>query len=127
MQKEFVMKTLMKKIAFSTLILGVTGIVSAVGAVEMPERGPIPFGVYDTDKNGMVSEDEFYAARGTRMEQRAKEGYLMRGAASAPDFSEFDTDNDGQLTKEELENGQMRQMQKRRAKGMGLGQNQNLK
>ena len=39
----------------------------------------------------------------------------MRNAANAPDFSVFDTDNDGKLTKVELLEGQNKQKRKNRA------------
>ena len=45
----------------------------------------------------------------------------MRGAASAPAFSKFDTDGDGQLSKDELATGQTAQMENRRSMGMGQG------
>lgn len=88
---------------------------------EMPVRGPIPFAAYDQDGNGFVSEAEFNTVRGERKESRAAEGRPMRGASSAPAFSAFDTNGDGQLTQDELKAGQMVQMEKRRAMGMDQG------
>jgi Ca2+-binding EF-hand superfamily protein len=103
-------------IAFGTSIVPMT-----VQSEEIPARGPIPFAAYDKDGNNLISEEEFYAVRGERMAKRAAEGRLMRGAANAPAFSQFDTNSDGQLTADELTAGQQAQMQKRRGMGMGQG------
>jgi len=88
---------------------------------EIPARGPIPFAAYDKDGNNLISEEEFYTVRKQRMAKHAAEGRPMRGAVNAPAFSQFDTNNDGQLTAEELAAGQQAQMQKRRGMGMGQG------
>jgi len=88
---------------------------------ETPVRGPIPFADFDKDGNSFISEEEFNAAREERMATRAAEGRPMRGAASAPAFSEFDINSDGQLSRDELAAGQKAQMEKRRATGMGQG------
>jgi len=87
----------------------------------VPARGPVPFAAYDSDNNGFISEEEFNTVRGERMAKRAKEGRRMRGAASAPAFSEFDTNGDGKLNKGELTAGQKAQRGKRRGMGMGQG------
>ena len=103
-------------ITFSSVLLPVSA-----QSEEIPARGPIPFDVYDKDNNGLVSENEFNAVRGERMSTRAAEGRPMRGAASAPSFSEFDTNGNGQLTRDELAAGQRAQMEKRQGMGMGQG------
>jgi hypothetical protein len=57
------------------------------------------------------------------MQQRADDGFPMRNAGNAPEFSEFDSNGDGMLTSEELSTGQQAQMMnKRGGKGMGQGQ-----
>jgi Ca2+-binding EF-hand superfamily protein len=88
---------------------------------EIPTRGPIPFATYDKDNNNLVSENEFNTVREERMSTRSAEGRPMRGVAGAPSFSEFDTNGNGQLTREELAAGQNAQMEKRRGMGQGLG------
>ena len=109
------MKSFTKNIMLSLIVIGSMSVVPAVlSAEEMPDRGPIPFGVYDADKDGFVSEKEFYDARAVRMEKKAKQGMPMRNAANAPDFSSFDTDKNGKLSKLELLEGQNKQMQKKR-------------
>ncbi len=118
------MRPLFKKITLSMIAVMLLGAVPAVvQAEELPDRGPVPFHLYDKDGNNLISEDEFYDVRAKRMQKRADEGFPMRGAANAPDFSEFDGNSDGTLTPEELSAGQQAQMNKRRgAKGKGQGQ-----
>jgi Ca2+-binding EF-hand superfamily protein len=102
------------------LVLLVSGFLAiSAQAEEIPQRGPIPFAVYDADGNELISEEEFFSLRGKRQVARSKEGRQMRGATSAPAFSKFDTDGDGQLTKDELAAGQTAQTGNRRAMGMG--------
>jgi len=83
---------------------------------EMPERGPIPFEVYDQNGDGYVSAEEFAATRNQRIEEKAREGYPMRGLKEhgAPSFEAFDRDGDGKLNREELQAGQMQRWQERR-------------
>jgi Ca2+-binding EF-hand superfamily protein len=90
-------------------------------AEEMPVRGPVPFATFDKDGNGLISEQEFHATRARRMAGREAEGRPMRGAASAPSFTELDTNADGQLTQDELAAGQQTRMEQRRGMGMGRG------
>jgi len=118
------MRPLLKEITFSMIAVMLLGAVPAmVQAEELPDRGPVPFHLYDTDGNNLISEDEFYDVRAKRMQKRADDGFPMRNAGNAPDFSEFDSNGDGTLTPEELSAGQQAQMNKRRgAKGMGQGQ-----
>ena len=92
-------------------------------AEELPARGPVSFADFDQDGSGFVSEEEFNSVRGERMAARAAEGKQMRGAASAPAFSDIDTDGDGQLNPDELATAQKAHMEKHRAmhKGQGAG------
>jgi hypothetical protein len=91
-------------------------------AAELPDRGPIPFQSYDRNGDNVITEAEFDGVRAERMQKRAEEGYPMRRAGSAPAFSEFDADGNGQLTREELRAGQTKMMQERRGqRGMGPG------
>ena len=120
------MKSLIKIVKVSLVVASSLSILSTIAiAQDLPERGPIPFTSYDKNKDGTVSEDEFYNTRAIRMSKKASQGMPMRNAANAPDFSVFDANNDGKLTKVELLEGQNKQMQKNRAnrgqwqKGMG--------
>lgn len=82
-----------------------------LNAADMPARGPVGFKVYDTNKDGFISEDEFNAVKAARMSANAEAGMPMRNAANSPDFSSIDTNKDGKITPEELEKGQRQQMQ----------------
>ncbi|MDD2383155.1 MAG: EF-hand domain-containing protein [Sulfurospirillaceae bacterium] len=84
-------------------------------------RGPMSFSVYDTNKDGVISEEEFYAVKAARMQNKADAGMPMRNAGNSPDFTFFDTNKDGKITPEELQKGQATQMQNR-PKGMGRAQ-----
>ena len=108
-------------IAFAIIFLPISAHSEAT-----PDRGPIPFAAYDKDGNGLISEKELSAVRAERMSTSAAEGRPMRGAASAPSFSEFETNKDGQLTQDELAAGQKAQMEKRRSMGMGMGQGRGM-
>ncbi|MGB6019329.1 MAG: hypothetical protein WBF77_07005 [Sulfurimonadaceae bacterium] len=118
------MRPLLKEITLSVIAVMLLGAVPAVvQAEELPDRGPVPFHLYDKDGNNLISEDEFYDLRAKRMQKRADDGFPMRNAGNAPDFSEFDSNGDGMLSPEELSAGQQAQMSKRRGtKGKGQGQ-----
>lgn len=116
------MRPLVKKITSSLIaFMLVGGISAALQADEIPDRGPVPFSLYDTDGDNLISEDEFYDLRAKRMQKRADDGYPMRNAGNAPDFSEFDTDGDGMLSPQELTAGQQAQMSSKGGRGMGQG------
>ena len=87
----------------------------SLAAQDMPSRGPIPFSEYDANRDGFISENEFNDARAKRVSARANQGMPMRNAANAPDFSFFDVDKNGKISKTELLEGQNRQMLKNRA------------
>ena len=59
---------------------------------------------FDRNGDGRVSQSEFDAARAERRNQRAAQGYPMRGAAYAPSFSDIDADDDGNISADELNN-----------------------
>ncbi|MCU7800716.1 MAG: EF-hand domain-containing protein [gamma proteobacterium symbiont of Lucinoma myriamae] len=126
-------ETLMSKntiLFLSTCILTLFFSIQILYAGQMPQRGPIPFYIYDIDSNGYISQDEFNTRRGQRMENRAAQGFPMKNMASEPNFMQFDTDKDAQLNPDELARGQQ-QMQKRRGMGqnqgcMGMRQRQNM-
>ncbi|MDA7817688.1 EF-hand domain-containing protein [Sulfurimonas sp.] len=108
------MKNLIKNMKLSLLVISTLTMASTAIAQEMPSRGPIPFGIFDANKDGSITESEFYDARAIRMKQKADQGRPMKNAANAPDFSVYDTNNDGKLNKLELLEGQNKQMQKNR-------------
>jgi len=99
-------------------------------AEPLPQRGSIPFHLYDINSNGSISQDEFNTIRGLRMESKAAQGRPMQNMTSEPNFNQFDTDNDGQLNPDELAQGQQMQRQKRwkerQGQRMGMGQGRGM-
>ena len=93
----------------------------------LSQRGPISFDIYDTNKDGLVSEKEFYDARAKRMTMRAEQGMPMRNAGNAPEFSQFDANKDGKLSKVELLEGQNAQMQNKRSNRGQKGNGKSMK
>lgn len=110
------MKYFFRYIAILSVVLG-----TSFAADAMPQRGPMGFSAYDTNKDGVISEDEFYAVKAARMQSKADAGMPMRNAGNSPDFEFFDTNKDGKITPAELQKGQAAQMQNR-PKGMGRAQ-----
>jgi Ca2+-binding EF-hand superfamily protein len=119
------MKNLFKTIKLGFLVAGSLSVITtALIAEDLPNRGPIEFSSYDTNKDGFISEKEFNDIRAKRIEQKTSSGMPMRNAANAAEFSTFDTNKDGKLTEVELLNGQNKQMQNNQ-KNMGMGQGMN--
>lgn len=108
----------------SFLLMALTPL--AMGSQEVPSRGPIPFEAYDKNGNNQISEDEFHQARSARMSAKAAAGKPLRGGANAPSFSSFDTNKDGQLSRQELASGQKAQREKRQGIGQGKGQGRGM-
>lgn len=69
------------------------------------------FESFDLNSDEMISEKEMEEVREKRMEQKASEGKMMKNIGNQPMFSEIDTNNDGNITKEEFLNHQMKQRQ----------------
>lgn len=100
----------------AALIASTSWAVAQADEKSMPERGPIPFETYDQNGDGYVTAEEFANTRNLRIEEKAREGYPMRGLKEqgAPAFGAYDRDGDGKLTREELQAGQMERWQERR-------------
>ncbi|MBL3619177.1 MAG: EF-hand domain-containing protein [gamma proteobacterium endosymbiont of Lamellibrachia anaximandri] len=60
------------------------------------------FAEFDLNGDGAMTEDEFIEARGRRISERAKQGYMMRGLKNARPFSEVDQDGDGVVKESEF-------------------------
>lgn len=121
------MKNLFKTVTFSFVVAGSLSVItSAVMAQDLPPRGPMSFELYDMNKDGFVSEQEFYDLRAKRMEQKAAAGMPMKNAGNAPDFKVFDQNADGKLTELELLKGQNAQMQMKKGNKGNKG-NQGMK
>jgi len=115
------MKNIVKAIKLSFVVAGSLSVLgSALIAKDLPNRDPIEFSSYDTNKDGFVSEKEFNDLRAIRMEEKAQTGMPMKNAGNAPSFAMFDTNKDGKLTEIELLKGQNKQMQNNQ-KNMGQG------
>ncbi len=63
----------------------------------------VNMGDFDLNKDGVVTQKEFKAARELRMRERAEAGMPMRNAGNAPMFEEFDTNKDGVIDSKEFE------------------------
>ncbi len=117
------------KLVIMTLVSG--SLVAALGATDFTKKGPMGFEAYDSDKNGSISETEFYNLREKRMNAKAEQGMRMKNAGNAPSFEQFDTNGDKQLSKMELLEGQMKNMSEKKSqkgmnKGQGMGQGQGM-
>lgn len=89
---------------------------------------------YDLNNDGKITQSELEEARAKRMNQKAKEGKMLRNAKNAPAFADMDKNKDGSLDREEFRLHQMEQMKKWKKKycaydcpstgaGKGMGKN----
>lgn len=115
----------MKNYRFILLSLISSFLVTSLGATDLSKRGPASFEDYDVDKNGSISESEFYDLRAKKMELKAQQGMPMKNAANAPSFEYFDTNGDKQLSKIELLEGQINHMNEKKSQ-KGMGQNRGM-
>lgn len=92
-----------------------------------PVKGPISFEIYDMNKDGNISEDEFNSIRTKIMTEKTSQNKRMNNAGNAPIFSDFDKNKDGLISINEFKAGQLEQKQKRMArmqsKKGNMGQN----
>jgi len=116
------MKLSMKSIAPGLLAILLNGLAAAASAEEMPLRGPMPYAAYDRDGNGFVTEAEFAAMNRERMEARMALARERCDVSSARMFSWLDTDEDGQLSRAELDAWRGSRMDRPRWRGPGYGQ-----
>lgn len=117
------------KLVIMTLVS--SSLVVTLGATDFTKKGPMGFEAYDSDKNGSISQTEFYDLREKRMNAKAQQGMPMKNAGNAPSFEDFDTNGDKQLSKMELLEGQMKNMSEKKSqkgmnKGQGMGQGQGM-
>jgi len=75
------------------------------------------FETFDLNKDGKVTEKEFYDAQAAHMGQKAKEGKMMKNAGNAPTFDSIDKNHDKIMTPDEFSAFQAERM-KRKMKGM---------
>ena len=122
------MKNLFKTMKLGLLLAGSLSVLTTtLLAEDLPNKGPIEFASYDTNKDGFVSEKEFNTIKSKRLEQKASDGMHMKNAANAPDFNTLDLDKDGKLTELELLKGQNKQMQENKANKGNQGMSKGMK
>lgn len=114
----------MKTLKIATLIVAVSTILFAQN---LPNKGPIPFGAYDSNNDGKITQSEFEDTRAKRMSEKYEQGYSLKNAQNAPSFESIDKNKDGVLTKEELQEHQLNRVSERmNNKGMGQGKGQGM-
>lgn len=68
------------------------------------------FAEFDLNNDGGITQKELEEARAKRMDQKAKEGKMLRNAGNAPAFATMDKNNDGIINQEEFRLHQTEQM-----------------
>ncbi len=81
-------------------------------------KGPVPFHVFDTDKNGVITKDEFLAIQSQR--HSMADG---KGMNSPVEFEFFDTDGNGKIIPPELIAGQQILIHRHQKQAMQHSQN----
>ena len=82
------------------------------------------FDMADLNKNGNLSQKEFYSDQARKMELKSKEGKSLKGAVTAPSFNNVDLNNDGKVTFQEyrkFHTKRQKDMINIRNKGLGNG------
>jgi Ca2+-binding EF-hand superfamily protein len=79
------------------------------------------FAEYDLNNDGKITKSELEEARAKRMNQKAKEGKMLRNAGNAPAFSNMDINNDGSLNQEEFRLHQTEQINKCKTRNCATG------
>jgi hypothetical protein len=74
-----------------------------------------PVDTLDKDNSGTVSEAEFNAGRKAQMENRARMGRPVQNPDLGPEFSDIDTNGDGEATLDEFRAMRMEIMARRQA------------
>ncbi len=103
----------------ATLAIACLGLSGTLLAQAPVAAGPMTFASFDKNGDGAITEQEFTAAHGERMAERAAQGAPMWGAANPPTFADFDQNADGRLTPEEFAAGQQARMQGRMGTSQG--------
>lgn len=73
--------------------------------------GPMTvFASFDTDNDGVLTEDEFEQGRASRIKARSQQGYPMRNLANAPSFAALDRNGDDRIDVREFMSGHRQRM-----------------
>ena len=97
------MKDLVKAIVLALIVMTVIGFVTKYTFAEASARKNIPaFVAYDIDQDDYVSKSEFYHVNVQRMAKNDRTVMPLMHDPRASDFSEYDTDLDGQLSEMEF-------------------------
>lgn len=85
----------------------------AADAPPTPRFGPPVFADFDSNGDGVLSEQEFVDGRNKRIAERAAAGFPMRGLNQAEEFKTLDRNGDGGITPDEFTAHQQGHMQNR--------------
>jgi Ca2+-binding EF-hand superfamily protein len=114
-------KTVFEIILAITFVLAIAATPIAAQAQGMQKHSPVPFAQFDADDDGFVSEDEFNSTRAQHMAEMAAAGRPMKGAATAPAFSDLDANGDSKLSETELVAGQKAHMMANQGRHKNMG------
>ncbi|MEJ2694190.1 MAG: hypothetical protein P8166_14405, partial [Candidatus Thiodiazotropha sp.] len=102
-------------------LISLTGIANAQPPIPS-DRGPMPFAVFDLNRDGSISQQEFETAHAQRRQAPNPQGYSARRRYDPPRFADFDQNGDGALSPEELAQGQVNRARQRQPPMWGSGQ-----
>jgi Ca2+-binding EF-hand superfamily protein len=72
--------------------------------------GHIPlFSEFDLNNDGVIMQHEYNQAQEKRVNERAKQGFMMRGLGNGRAFSDYDLDHDGEVPQQEFTAAQAHQ------------------
>ena len=96
-------KDLLKAMALSLAVLVVLGLVTRYAFAEASVgKNIVAFAAYDINEDDYVSKSEFYHVNVQRMAKNDRTVMPLMHDPRASDFSEYDTDLDGQLSEMEF-------------------------
>jgi Ca2+-binding EF-hand superfamily protein len=79
-----------------------SAISTATQAEQGSAHGPASFTDFDLNGDGVISEAEFNEGHAKRMSEMAAEGRQMKHAGDAPGFSGIDSNENGEISKDEF-------------------------
>ena len=129
-----------QRVLFVSVLTGLMLMTIQVQAepLPIPERGPVPFHVYDIDSNGCISPDELARVQAYRMERRGgmrpgagmgNYGQAMgrgRQQQNRPTFDYFDKNADGYISEQELIEGRSMRISNRIQQGYQMRNTANI-